>query len=371
MAFREFEAVAPGINRLVLVGQKRNLNYIKNKDVRFYTTVQTRDFICSKDCAAVVFHSLGDATLLKYTPTDKPIFWLGWGYDYYECLLSNAYPDGIILPGTGKLLASNPKPSMLRIAIIVTKSFAKWLIGHKARNQHEFFSKINFFSPVIESEYHMACQFNPWFKPLYISWNYGTVEGDFCTDNNLESPLGEDILVGNSATPENNHLEIFEALERHVDLTNRKIIVPLNYGDEWYKERIISIGKYKFGDQFVPLTNFLPKDAYIELLQNCGYVFMNHLRQQALGTICIMMLKGAKIYMNHQSPLYYWLIENGAVIESIDSAFQTTEHTKQTLKSLTEVDRLSNISIIKNHWGQTAQRQKTRHLIDIALGNQV
>ncbi|MEH6649463.1 MAG: TDP-N-acetylfucosamine:lipid II N-acetylfucosaminyltransferase [Motiliproteus sp.] len=369
MALREFEAVAPGINRSIILGNKRQLRYVKSEVLEFHTIKSAKALVRSTKCGAVIFHSLNDLTLLSDIPKDKKVIWLGWGYDYYDRLLVSAYPQGLFLPKTRELSESRPKPPLALTMLRKYKSIAKLLLGRKTIYHPKLLERVDVFSPVIDVEHQMACNLNSWFKSQYVTWNYGTVEDDLSSNNLEYKPVGNNILVGNSASFENNHLEVFDNLERCVDLTGRKIIVPLSYGDDWYKEQLITVGREMFGDKFVPLTRFMDKDAYLEILQSCGHSFMNHLRQQALGNICIMMLKGSNIYMSSASPLYRWFLDRGAVIQSIDARATASVTGEISLAPLSSVDQINNIQVIKAHWGRDIQRIRTRQLVDVAMGS--
>lgn len=370
MAIREFEAVAPGTNILVMLGRRRPLSHVRSRDVEFFSIRRARQLVKSEECGAVVFHSLAAELLplIQHIPLGKKVIWLGWGHDYYARLLSSAYPEGLLLPRSRRLLLDAPRPGKIRAVASSCERLINLAIGNSVRYRPALLQRVDYFAPVIDSEYRLACEFNPWFRPGYVSWNYGTVESDMGGDSPTGEPLGENILVGNSATIENNHLEVFEYLNRYVDLSGRQIIVPLSYGDDWYRKRIIADGKSQFGDRFFPLTTFMGKDAYVELLQSCGHVFMNHLRQQALGNICIMMLKGAKIYMHPKSPLYRWMLDKGGVIEPIEALDAASRGVIGKLTPLSDKDRIINVELIKRHWGQETQRTRTRRLVDIALG---
>lgn len=369
MAFREFEAVASGINRLVILGKARPLQHVKSKEACFHSMDSAKSLIQSDECAAVVFHSIGDATLLASIPGGKKAIWLGWGADYYDRLLARAYPEGLLLKQSKALKTQLRLRKSARVFAQKLKAAMLMMLGKKQRYRHDLLKRVDVFSPVLDIEYRMACELNPWFKPQYVTWNYGTVEDDLLPGIDEDAPLGPDILVGNSASVENNHLEAFALLKKYVDLRGRKIIVPLSYGDELYKRKIISIGRKIFGDQFVPLTAFMPKDQYMAILQDCGHVFMNHLRQQALGNICIMMLKGAKIYLNQANPLHRWLIDKGAVIQSIDALVDGNDRAARALEPLTDSECSTNADVIRAHWGRDVQREKTRQLIDTAIRN--
>ena len=367
MAIREFEYVAPGVNRYLILGKYRSPIYVKSKKVQYFSKRQFTRVIRSEECSAVVFHSLSDTTLLYEIPKQKKVIWLGWGYDYYTRLLSGNNPDGLLLPKTKLLNESAPKRGIFKGILKSIKYFIKDITGREVKYKQDILTRIDYFAPVIDLEYRIARELNPWFNARFLSWNYGTVEDDYLINQKMGIPLGNNIMVGNSASLENNHLEAFTMIKQCLETTGLKIIVPLSYGHDWYHAIIIEEGKKMFGSNFVPLTKYLPLEEYTEILQSCGYYFVNHLRQQALGNICIMILKGAKIFMNPLNPLYDWFIAKGAIIQSIAILDANSKETKMTLKPLSEYERQINIEIIKNLWGRKNQRIKTKHLVDVAL----
>lgn len=368
-AIRVFESVAPGQNQLIIIGKNKPLKYVKESAPHFLTLAQTISRTQSPDCAAVIFHSLygKSINLLSSLPDEIPVAWLGWGYDYYDSLLSFDYPEGLLLPETKLLLSKHPHyrgaVGLIRRAI----SFAKQLGGRGSFLSKDILNKIDFFCPVLDIEYQRVVTTNAWFKPQYICWNYGTLEDDLLPNPNRSIETGSDILIGNSATAENNHLETFNIICQIPNIKNRKVIVPLSYGDQWYKHQVVSAGKHFFGRNFIPLTEFINKDEYINTIGNCGFVFMNHLRQQALGNICIMMLLGAKIFINERNPILSWLQKRGAIVAPIytNPGSMRTVHCSMT--PLTEAQRKINIEVITNHWAGKIQHQRTRILINKLL----
>lgn len=106
------------------------------------------------------------------------------------------------------------------------------------------------------------------------------------------------ILVGNSADPTNNHLEIFNKIERYKD---DKIIIhcPLSYGDSSYASVIIDEGKRLFGDKFLPVIDVMPFDEYKDLLCSIDIAIFNHDRQQAMGNIRALVGMGKKVHMRN------------------------------------------------------------------------
>lgn len=369
MAIRQFEDAKPGISEYWVTSSK--FVYTKSPLARSCRQRDLQDQLCRPEVVGVIFHSLPPSRykLLKDIQKSKRVIWLGWGYDYYDTLLSNYFSDGLLLPSTKTLMRKMQNKPLARMIASRVKDIIQLRIIREFGLQ-KVLSRVDLFVPVLDVEKQLACQFNSWFKPDYLPWNYGTVEDDFSIEYTKETLLGPDILVGNSATYENNHLEIFDYLEMNFDLRGRTIYAPLSYGDERYRDQIIAVAKKRFGSQFVPLTSFMAKDAYIELLLRCGYVFMNHLRQQALGNICMMMLMGAKVYMNVSSVLYQWLSARGATIQSIAPTIGNGSGTfsKRQLITLADAERIQNRQIIKAWLGRDVQRQKTLDLLDYAIG---
>ena len=61
----------------------------------------------------------------------------------------------------------------------------------------------------------------------------------------------------------------------------------------------------------------MPVDEYGEVLSTCATVLMNQVRQQAFGTICAALYKGARVYMRPESLLFCFLREKGVVVHDM------------------------------------------------------
>lgn len=114
------------------------------------------------------------------------------------------------------------------------------------------------------------------------------------------------ILVGNSADPSNRHFEIFDILTKHKE-QNIKLYTPLSYGDQDHASKVIKKGQTIFGDKFVPLTNFLPKNEYTELLNNIDIAIFNHARQQAMGNTINLLGMNKTVYLREGTSQWHFL----------------------------------------------------------------
>ncbi|MDD3897224.1 MAG: TDP-N-acetylfucosamine:lipid II N-acetylfucosaminyltransferase [Candidatus Peribacteraceae bacterium] len=371
----QFEAVAPGMNKFVILGKDRPLRSIKKTSVEFYSIRRIVRLLKSRECAAIIFHSLPPTLwhLLWWIPKEKKVIWIGLGHDYYEMFLSSLCPNGLLMEKTKKMLQTMRRDARSSAPISKSRIFGSLRnIARKCHGQHTL-TRVDIFSPVLDIEYELIRQHNPWLKAKYIPWNYGKIEEVISSHVQKEpiSESGHDILVGNSASPFNNHLEIFDLLNEHVDLSGRRIFTPLGYGgNERYVQQVVAEGQRLFGEKFHPLMSLMDIDEYRKLLlHQCGYAFMNHLRQQAADNVNIMLYKGASVYLNTQSPLYTWLTNRGFSIRSMEEISKHRKNGKYSLQPLRHDQQSLNIEMMKKHWNADANRLRTKHLVDAALAS--
>ena len=125
-------------------------------------------------------------------------------------------------------------------------------------------------------------------------------------DDVEERVNGDAIFLGNSASYTNNHLEALNKINE-INISKRKIICPLSYGDKEYASEIKKEGAKLFPHNFEALIDFMPLKKYNEHIKSCGIVIMNHHRQQAVGNVMTMLWRGAKVFLNEKSTLYHYL----------------------------------------------------------------
>ncbi|MGG1397346.1 TDP-N-acetylfucosamine:lipid II N-acetylfucosaminyltransferase [Bacillus salipaludis] len=129
------------------------------------------------------------------------------------------------------------------------------------------------------------------------------------------------VQVGNSSDPSNNHLEVFDHLEKHKE-KKIKIICPLSYGDKEYKNLIIKEGEKRFGDQFVPLTDFISLKDYLNILAKIDVAIFNHKRQQGLGNITTLLGLGKKVYIRDDVTTWDFCKEHGLTVFSTNHGYE-------------------------------------------------
>ena len=168
------------------------------------------------------------------------------------------------------------------------------------RKSQEYFRRhviknVGYLVCYVEGDYELAKEWygvrGQWIKCFFYPSNlYQNVNLHQRQDNDVN------ILVGNSADPRNKHSEIFDKLEKFKD-QSLKIYAPLSYGDPAYANAIVKEGKMRFGEKFLPITEFIEFNQYLEFLGCIDIAIFNHDRQQGMGTIRTLLGLGKKVFM--------------------------------------------------------------------------
>lgn len=362
-AYEQFESIIPGQSTYLLPEIKQSLQYLKKiKPIQvskfsFLNPIFIRSL---KKYDAIILHSLTNFAieLVSRLHKDVVFIWIGMGYDYYDIIYPNPYD--LLEDQTIKIVKEiDPNYGITKSPSLI-KKFIKSIIYYKQKNKIDCIQLIDIFCPVIPVESRLLEEKIGYFTPKTIPWNYGSSLNVF--DNNIEynNLTGNNILVGNSATPTNNHAEVFKILY-DLDLPNKtKIFVPLSYGSSEYRDKIIQLGYEYFGNQFVPITKFMNLTEYFKLIQKCSVMIMNHRRQQGAGNIGLGLYVGAKIFLNKVSPLYQFYTDKKAIIYSCD---QITSILSGGISPLSQNDFILNHQLLERIHGRKTTLNKTKCLL--------
>ena len=271
----------------------------------YYGSEKFKSDLQVADC--VIFHSMNLSSrqklqVLSRIPVKMPIIWRGWGFDYYGILQANGLR--LLLPETSLLIKRSSILERFFVRQLPRKLLnAIFLKTAAPVIANKLIARIDYFSCCVPGDYDALKRALPNFKAQFLPLNYYSVEDIFLKGDGLQDLTGEDILLGNSATPANNHIEVMRALGK-LGLQGRKVIVPLSYGDMKYQERIIQAGKDLLGESFIPLADYMPLPEYNRFVSSCGILIMNHIRQQAMGNISAALLRGGKVFLRTENPIY-------------------------------------------------------------------
>lgn len=217
-------------------------------------------------------------------------------------------------------------------------------------NIYEFFRKkviknIHGIITYIEGDFNLAKEWYDTKAELYKCLYYPSVIPNYSINNNKNNNKNNQnkfILIGNSASPTNNHKSILNKI-RKTNLDNTKLICPLSYGDMSYAKSIKKYGKELFGDKFISLDSFLTINAYNKLLKNIDIAIFNHKRQQAMGNILTLLYLGKKVYIRDDIVTWEFFRQNNIKVYSINNSSP-----KELLKDIDVKHSKSNSKVIKN-----------------------
>ncbi|WP_309499589.1 TDP-N-acetylfucosamine:lipid II N-acetylfucosaminyltransferase [Sulfurovum sp.] len=250
----------PKANNVININNK----YIGKKNILRLAKVLNQLML---NAEKVILHGLFSYDLINYLYLHqkflKKCYWVMWGGDLYSHVLSSKT--------IGNAFGRHRKKTVIRrIVGLITYIKGDYELAQKWYGA--------------QGEYYECFMY-----PSNLYKEYGMKPKEHSTIT---------IQVGNSADPTNNHIEVFNKLEKY-KYKDIKIIVPLSYGNQDYAKEVIEQGKKIFGVKLVPLTEFIPFDKYLDILSNIDIAIFNHNRQQAMGNIITLLGLGKKVYMRH------------------------------------------------------------------------
>lgn len=368
-AWKAFTSADSAANhRFVVISDKRKLEHIR---AFIPERLSPRDILAPDvvdnlpSFEGVFLHSLNSANraILSQWPQSNFI-WIGWGFDYYHLI---AEPPELWLPMTRVAMS---RRSLTRRPLLGDRSLGKWLNSPADRWRNllrqragradvmpdiSSLNRARFFAPVLESEYMLIRQKHPQFQPQLLSWNYGVHE-ILASVPRGPSRRQHKIMVGNSATPECNHLDAFSWLRQSG--YRGEVICPLSYGNMRYRKLVLSAGVDTFGDKFNPLLDFVDSKRYMELIAESSHLLMMHRRQQGLGNILAALQSGSRVVMLPENPLAVHLGKSGFELDTPQEGF------KDTCLPTASIER--HRELVECQYGAPMHAWRTRRFIDSA-----
>ncbi len=299
-------------NRIILILENELLSVFDDKD----------------NYDVVYFHSL-PVNLYKYVieiPNGKKVVWSSWGFDIYcsDGMFPQICNIDLYKPITKSYIYPNIRKSYIKIAKQILKKIIlpvrcyseKRQYNKKRKNaidlQRQVLSRIDYCSTILDVEFDIIKRY-PCFNAKILPSPY-VDRIDNRSIAAMNSECMEYILLGNSADPSNNHLDLISLLnKRHI---KDKIYVPLAYGDAKNREYLINI--LSDDENYIIQDNFMPRDEYMNVIRDAKVVVMGHLRQQALGNIINSLLYGHKVFLYEDSIAYKFFVSKGVYVFSID-----------------------------------------------------
>lgn len=368
-----FEEAFPGQNRYLLARRRRGARCYVDRapevsyhGSRYFRSRRAARDLAAADCVVVHLMSTRFAPALRHARADCLVVWLSGGGDYMQLLEPRL--GKLLLPRTAELLRTvqdAPPPGRLQSLWARWRTWSRAGAAQPAPASPEppavvaVADRIDVFSAnPVDAQLLLAAL--PTLRATLHPIPSFTVEDVFAAG--APTMAGPDILLGNSAAPSNNHLEAMELLRGRLPAGGR-VVSPLSYGKApaGYARAVSEAGRAALGDRFDPLTEWMPIQTYHLRIARCGFVFMNHRRQQAMGNISAALFKGASVYLRRDNPLYRFFTDLGITLLPID---ELEADPAAPLQPLTAEQRCRNRAAIEARYGRARVVAAVRALED-------
>lgn len=289
------------------------------------------------DC--VILHGLyfEFAKALSNIPISFKLAWVMMGFDIYS--LPKIRPG---IYGKESLKFLRLKSKYITFEWFLKKYSFLSDVFYKIRKKDNVYkiilhvqSKIDYCISYVQEDFDFLRRHYP-YKYKFLDIAFYSLN-QFVSDDFINKTVnGTNILIGNSNSVTSNHLDLFNLLpSSSEEVSQRKIYVPLSYGDDTsYQKEVIKRGQARFKENIIPLTDFISKDTYLEILESCSVGIFYHFRQQAMGNIIPMLWMGARIYLSIKNPLYAYFKRIGIAVYTMEEDFLVYGYSKLTIETI-------------------------------------
>lgn len=296
-------------------------------------TKEIKRFLSNAEYDLVYIHSLHHSQwkYILMIPKDKEIAWWSWGYDIYKGI-RGAKPFlkvEVFKPRTQELMEQHQS----KLHTIIRKVVPILCLPYFEYRKRQVLKRIDFFQPVLRTEYDMMKKL-----PSFRAQLFYFMENDMGLFESVKAEKpGDNILFGNSATQTNNHLDVWDYINRP-DLDGRTIIVPLSYGDKNYAAQLKGEMLPKSANLHI-LDDYMAYEDYFSLIGSCSYAVFGMMRQQAIGNVYFCLLSKMKIFLFKESMVYKHFTRMGYKVFAIEDIDKNSFNTR-----LTETEYAQNMA---------------------------
>lgn len=355
---RKYSDIKQNIFLIYTIGEATKLKFVKSPNV---VTIDlfSHDFINEitdfKNYDKIFIHYLSDELVpfIQLIPKKIKVYWIFWGADAFNM---SAFQKYTFSQKTKEII----QPSQLNF-IQNLKRIKRNFHKYKAeRNKIKSIKRINYFAHYIKNDYDFIYSKLKLKPPKYINFSYADLE-NFISESPTDYSLKRNfVLIGNSASPTNNHFDAIGWLSNKIGI-NYDIYCPLSYsGTPDYIEEVITEGTKNFNKNFMPLTEYIPKEKYLKVINNTAIAVMWHLRSQAWGNIIALLMNGTKVFMSNKSNLYKYLKSIDLIVFSIEDDADEINNPKFSYSNIAT----RNKQILEIHYGADSVKKRFKNLLE-------
>ena len=282
-----------GVNKIVVRSNDSKLKSIRH-NLPFAPLYSTRfaSLVGNTELYEKVFIHYFTPLMYRWVARHKfrELNWMIWGGDLYNLpSLDHICYEPLTFQQFVKKDRSI-KTLLYRLKVLVTNSPFK----------HKAYSKVNNILTWMSSEYQFAVEH----LLVHATQKFFFYENQLPYEklNLMVAPVNRNgrpvLIIGNSGSPENNHLDIVRFLDEN--RVNADLLIPVSYGDAGYimflkKKLTYGYGKIEFIDRYMPF------EEYLNFLGQADALVMNTIRPQGYGNILMMMYIGKPVFFNEKN----------------------------------------------------------------------
>ena len=352
-AYFQFESIFPKKNLFYIVNDslESEFTHVKKQESVFkISSLELNSLVKDiQDTDLVIFHSLAPHfySFVMKLPKNVKTIWFCFGAEVY-----NDVRYFSIKKNFDKLTRRkypSKKTSITKKIKDLFRPFFRFFkndIDYSNREiKEKVFNRINYLGSSFEEEFKMIQKLIKKKKPFFSFWYY-PLEQIVSVSEGVKNDRG-DILIGNSGHKTGNHIDVFERIKK-MGIIDRKIIVPLSYGNTDYIKNIVNEGDKLFACHFQPLLEFLPIKEYNNKIASCGVAIFNNKRQQAIGNTIAIIWLGSKVFLSNKNPFYHYLKRIGIFVFCYET--ELTEKSCNEFLSLEQMEH--NRKVLYEHLNQ-------------------
>lgn len=321
---------SPGIkNKLIYWGTEGQLPEAYSREA-LHVYPEKKNFpLVVKECIdadLVIMNSLLPSLAVKI-PKNIKLAWYFFGFELYERFLSKVLSEKtFILYHKQKGLNAD---SIKKIILFFFPNLSDF---------NRALKRVNYFMGYFEEEYLLLKSWGVSLPP-FIRIPVRPADHNFSFNEKKKV-----LLLGNSRTFFNNHLDVISILQETGINTKLKIKLFFNYGEESLYTKVIREEALKIPDtEFI--DQFLSKAEFEKIYRESAALIINSYRQMALGNIFMALKTGTKIYLSQRNVTLDWLRTKEFKIFSIENDFVTD--LKQGTFYLSDEDALHNFETFR------------------------
>lgn len=311
-----------------------NIHVVENGSIEFWKAIGD-----VKKYSNILIHQMSSvAVQFVNNIQHSSIIWIVWGADLYSDLLRRKGYKLFYNENTTKKLLDVNQSFITKIKSRLLRQYGYW-------RTLSAIHKVNYIC-AINGDYELLVNYYPKLIRLKRKdFFYYPIDDIIPKDLLKVNYLGDDIIVGNSASYYGNHEEVFRQLST-IDIRGRRIKVPLSYGAASVAKYVMNKGQSLLGNCFVPIINYMSLEEYNQFLCSARTFIYGNYRQEAMGNIVVALFLGGAVFLHPSNILLKEFKDMGC------TCFSTKELAEKIHYCLSEEEVLNNRIIIREHFNR-------------------